>query len=188
MPATSRYQIKVNDKITLELLAERHAEALSALVNSNRQHLREWLPWVDYMHTVEDFEAYIDQCQEQYDEGTDNGYVILWNKMLVGRIGIHHINLQNKLGAIGYWLGEAYQGKGIISKACGAMINHGFGVLNLNRLEIKCGTGNNKSKAIAERLQFKQEGILRQSEKLNNGFIDLYLYSLLKDEWKVKAG
>ena len=54
----------------------------------------------------------------------------------------------------------------------------------LNRIEIKCAVGNNKSRAIPQKLQFKQEGILRQAELLNGKFIDLYLYAMLKEEWE----
>jgi len=72
----------------------------------------------------------------------------------------------------------------ILTKCCTALINHGFNELGLNRIEIKCATGNKKSRTIAEKLNFKREGILRQAEWLNGRFIDLYLYSMLKEEWQ----
>ena len=102
----------------------------------------------------------------------------------MGRIGLHHLNNQNKIGEIGYWLADGLQGRGIITKCCTAIINHGFTQLGLNRIEIKCGTGNSKSRAVAEKLQFKSEGILRQAELLNGKYIDLYLYAMLKEDWK----
>ena len=96
--------------------------------------------------------------------------------------------LQNKIGEIGYWLADGLQGRGIITKCCTAVINHAFTQLGLNRIEIKCGTGNSKSRAVAEKLQFKPEGILRQAELLNGKHIDLYLYAMLKEEWKNIGG
>lgn len=85
---------------------------------------------------------------------------------------------------MGYWLAENCTGKGIITKSCKVIINYAFETLALNRIEIKCGTGNYKSKGIPEKLGFVQEGILHQAEYLNDGYIDLYLYSLLKKDWK----
>lgn len=38
-------------------------------------------------------------------------------------------------------------------------------------------------RAIPEKLNFKREELLRQAELLNEDFIDLYLYSMLKEEW-----
>jgi ribosomal-protein-serine acetyltransferase len=180
-------KIQVDDTISLEFLEEIHAESLFNLVNANRAYLREWLPWVDNMQTVANFAYYISDTKRRALEKTDFGYAIIINKNIVGRIGLHHINHHNKIGEIGYWLADGQQGKGIITRCCTAIINHAFTQLGLNRIEIKCGTGNDKSRAIAERLQFRQEGILRGAELLNGTFIDLYLYAMLKEEWATIA-
>ena len=55
--------------------------------------------------------------------------------------------------------------------------------MNLNRIEIKASLKNFKSQAIPTRLNFRKEGVLRQAEFVNNEFIDLFLYSMLKDKW-----
>jgi len=176
-------KVSVSATVSLELINHSHAIQLLQLVNLNRQYLREWLPWVDAMQTVDDFNSYISRCETQHTEGSDYGYVIKLNEEVVGRIGVHHVNWQNRHGAIGYWLGAAFAGKGIITQSCQAILNYSFSVLKLNRVEIKCGTGNTKSAAIPERLCFKKEGVLRQAEWVNERFIDLYLYSMLKEEW-----
>lgn len=176
--------IAVNDSTSLQFLEEEHAGALFSLVNDNRIYLREWLPWVDYMLAVKNASNYIADCKRRAIAKTDFAYAIMYEGKMVGRIGIHHINLQNKIGEIGYWLADGLQGKGIVTKCCTAIINFGFTELGLNRIEIKCGIGNIKSSAIAEKLRFNQEGILQQAEWLNGKFIDLYLYSMLKEDWK----
>ncbi len=176
--------IILDGKITLELMKDDHALPLLELVNANRLHLREWLPWVDHMQTIEQFLNFIAQSEKKEAAGTDFAYMILYNGVAAGRIGIYNIDQQNKIGAIGYWLGEAFSGKGIISKACIALINHSFASLDINRIELKCGTGNLKSQAVAERLGFNKEGIIRRGELLYNNFIDLYLYSMLKTDWE----
>lgn len=177
--------INISAAVTLELIDASHAEPLLAVVNANRNHLAEWLPWVGSMQTVEDFRRYISHCERQHGEGTDLGFVIQFNGRVSGRIGLHYIHQQNRTAAIGYWLGAEFQGNGIITKACTALIHCGFTSLGLNRIEIKCGTGNEKSAAIAERLHFKKEGVLRQAEWVNGKPIDLSLYAVLKEEWGV---
>lgn len=84
---------------------------------------------------------------------------------------------------IGYWLGEKYQGKGIMTKACKALIQYCFEELNLERIEIRVATENIKSQAIPERLGFQKEGCLRNAEVLYDQYIDLYVYGLLKKEF-----
>lgn len=175
--------IQVDESISLEFLEEIHAESLLNLVNANRPYLRAWLPWVDQMQTVANFTWYISDTKKRAEAKTDFGYAIIIDKNIVGRIGLHHINHQHRIAEIGYWLADGLQGRGIITRCCKALMHHAFKELGLNRIEIKCGLGNDKSRAIAEKLQFKQEGILKQAELLNGKFIDLYLYAMLKEEW-----
>jgi ribosomal-protein-serine acetyltransferase len=176
--------ITADESVSIALVDDSHAPALFELVNANRPHLREWLPWVDHMQTVEQFLNFIAQSKKKEAAGTDFAFMILYNGVAAGRIGIYNIDNQNKIGAIGYWLGAAFAGKGITTKACRALIDYCFTVLDINRIEIKCGTGNHKSQAVAERLGFNKEGIIRRGELLYNNFIDLYLYAMLKADWK----
>ncbi|MEB7787404.1 GNAT family N-acetyltransferase [Staphylococcus equorum] len=53
----------------------------------------------------------------------------------------------------------------------------------MNRIEIQTATKNIKSQKIPRKLGFKQEGILREDEKLNGKFVDSYVFSLLKSEY-----
>lgn len=176
--------IQVDERISLEFLEEMHAASLLNLVNNNRAYLREWLPWVDAMQTVDHFTGYIRDTKKRAENGTDFGYAIVIDKNIVGRIGLHHINHQNKIGEIGYWIADGWQGRGIITRCCTALIDHAFTTLGLNRIEIKCGVGNIKSRTIPEKLSFTLEGTLRQAEWLNGRFIDLYLYAMLKEDWE----
>jgi ribosomal-protein-serine acetyltransferase len=175
--------IEAGDGISLELIDNRHADTTFALINDNRQQLRQWLPWVDKMKTIEAFTRFIDDCKKHAAGRSDFAYVILLDGVVAGRMGIYQIDYQNRTGFIGYWIGEAFSGKGIVTKACRALIDCCFDSLNLNRIEIRCGTENHKSRAIPERLHFKLEGIIRQAEYVNEVFIDLYCFSMLKEEW-----
>jgi len=56
--------------------------------------------------------------------------------------------------------------------------------LGMNRIEIKCGTKNYKSQAIPERLQFTEEGIMKEAELLYDEYIDLCSYAITKSEWQ----
>ena len=56
----------------------------------------------------------------------------------------------------------------------------------LNRIELKTAVKNLKSQAIPNKLNFKKEGILRQAEFVNNEFVDLYIYSMLKEDWQAR--
>lgn len=180
-------KLRVDDSLVLHLLDHQHAETLYQLVKANRQHLREWLPWVDHMRSVDDFKKYINSSKQRYANHTEMGYVIMADNEMVGRIGLYNIDVFNKNASIGYWLGKEWEGKGIITRSCKAVIDEGFKRLKLNRIEIRAALENFKSQAIPQRLGFKQEGIIRQGEFVNNQFVDLYVYSMLKEEWESKS-
>ena len=103
---------------------------------------------------------------------------------MVGRIGLHHFNQNNRTAAIGYWLVQKAEGRGLITNACKEVIRTGFSTYDLNRVEIKAATTNFRSQAIPEKLNFFKEGILRQAELVNGVLLDLYIYSLLTSEWE----
>jgi ribosomal-protein-serine acetyltransferase len=82
---------------------------------------------------------------------------------------------------------DEFEGKGLVTKTCRALIDYAFNELGLNRMIISCATENQKSRAVPERLGFTQEGILRQSEWLRDHFVDMVVYGLLASEWRVES-
>ena len=176
-------RLPVTQNIFLELTSLQHAAGLFELVDTNREHLSRFLPWVNNMQSVADFENYTRHCETQYDQKTDISFVIKVDDRIAGRIGLHYIHPYNKIAAIGYWLSKEFEGQGIILQSCRVIISYGFKQLHLNRIEIKAAAENIRSQTVPQKLGFTSEGILREAEWVNNGFVDLHLYSLLKKEW-----
>jgi len=88
---------------------------------------------------------------------------------------------------LGYWLDAAMEGKGVVTQACRTMVRHAFEEHELHKVEISCATDNTRSRAVAERLGFIQEGILRQTDRLHDRYVDSVFYGLLVDEWNARA-
>jgi ribosomal-protein-serine acetyltransferase len=178
--------ITIDHEIRIELIEEKHIQPIFEMVDGNRNHLRQWLPFVDKMQTVEFAQNFVKETQQRNQEGNEFAFVIIDNETFVGRIGVYKIDNKNKIGEIGYWIIQDSQGKGIATKCCKQLIEFCFRELRLNRIEIKCGTGNLKSATIPQRLNFTKEGIMRQAELLYDEFIDLNLFSLLNNDEKIK--
>ncbi|MEJ7627413.1 MAG: GNAT family N-acetyltransferase [Ferruginibacter sp.] len=179
--------IIVDENIKLEITSEKFASGLFNIVESNREHLSQFLPWVANMQSEENMREYLKNCELLHEEKKEVSFIILLNDSPVGRIGLHYLNMLNKTAAIGYWLDKNAEGKGIITKSCLKLIAYGFNTINLNRIEIKASVQNLRSQAIPIKLNFKKEGILRQAEFVNNEFADLFLFSMLKEEWYTKT-
>ena len=180
------FSYKLSENTELRLLEERHAQELTDLSNRNREHLRAWLPWVDSNRTVEDRKNFIKGTLEQFAQ--NNGFTAgIWHEgRLAGVIGYHSIDWENRSTSLGYWLGEEFQGRGLVTASCRALVDHAFEELNLNRVSIACATENKRSRAIPERLGFRREGVVRQAEWLYDHFVDHVVYATLASEWQTR--
>lgn len=174
-----RYVLHINKDVTLELLSLNHRDELFALIDANREYLRAWLPWLDGNTSPADTEEFIKAATLQYEAGMGPQYAIFHRSDLCGVCGFHEMDHNNRVGSIGYWIGQEYSGKGIMTQSVKTLIEVGFTQYKLNRIEIRCAVENHKSRAIPERLGFQLEGVLRQKENLYGEFVDLALYSLL---------
>lgn len=63
------------------------------------------------------------------------------------------------------------------------LVRHAFEDLDLNRITLPIATENRRSRAVAERLGFRQEGVLRQAEWLYDHFVDHVLYAQIQSDW-----
>jgi len=177
------FRIVVGDDLEMRLLEERDAEQLFALTEENRAYLRQWLPWLDDTTRLADTRAFIRSALQQFAD--ENGFqvVILCKGEPAGVAGLHYINRQDGKTEIGYWLGESFQGKGIMTRCCRALVDYAFNELGLDRVEIRCATENVRSRAIPERLGFSREGLQKDAEWLYDHFVDLVVYSMRAADW-----
>jgi len=178
------FKYVVDDAVSLSLIERRHAQELFELIVANADYVSEWLPFAKHTSDEKETLAFIESTLRDFSAGTGLNAGIWFENRLVGTIGLH-INRSNDSASIGYWLGEAYEGKGIMTRACRALVNYAFNELKLHRIEIRANTGNTRSRAIPERLGFQQEGVIREAFKLYDTFKDSILYGVLDREWKV---
>lgn len=181
------FEKAIQDGVYLRLLEERHAPEVFAVVDREREYLREWLPWVDSTTEVEYTANFIRISLEQFARGDGLAAGIWVGTEFAGGIGTHKIDWLNRRAEIGYWLASGFQGRGIVTAACRALISHAFDDLKLNRLEIRCATGNVKSCAIPKRLGFHFEGRSREAQLVNGVYLDLNVYAMLCREWNPAA-
>lgn len=170
--------------IELKLIQMEDAKALWVAVEYDRAYLREWLPWVDHTHSVEDIRAFIEtvECQYRDNRGPQSG---IWvDGALVGTVGCHPIDHANRNCSIGYWVSSTLQGRGIVTQCCAALLDYLFDEAGLHRVVIQCGTGNAKSCAIPKRLGFTREGINREGEWVSDRWVDLVVWSMLEQDWR----
>lgn len=173
------------DNILLRQFEVSDAAALFTLTDKNRNYLREFLPWLDRTRAVTDTEWFINNSLTGSHDGKCADYGIYFQDELVGGIGFHSIDHENRKTTLGYWLDKDHQGKGIMTRSVKILIDFAFDDLGLNRIQINCAPENIKSSSIPKRLGFTKEGIARQSEWIYDHFVDWEQYSLIKQDLRM---
>ncbi|HEX6624771.1 MAG TPA: GNAT family protein [Pyrinomonadaceae bacterium] len=178
------FSYKIDGQTELRLLEERHAEKVFSLLEQNRSHLEAELTWLDDQFSLKDAKEYIRAGLERF--AANNGlWAGIWLRDdLAGIVSLHNLVRADRKASLGYWLGASFQGRGLVTKACRILVDHAFGELKLNRLEIQCDPENVRSRKVAGRLGFTQEGVLRQSWWSRDRFVDQMVYGLLASEWQ----
>jgi ribosomal-protein-serine acetyltransferase len=180
-------ELPISATSSLRPLGEADAGELHALIEANRGRLRRWLPWAA-TQTFEDTLGFIRKAEEQL--ARDDGFqaAIVCEKEIAGVIGYIGVNRQHRSTSLGYWLGEDHLGRGTMTAAVRALVDHALTVWELNRVEIRVAAENRRSRAIPERLGFRQEGMLRQAELVDGRYLDSVVYSMLAEDWPAPIG
>lgn len=179
-----RFTFSIGEDATLTPLALRDASAIFLETERSRRYLREFLPWVDYVKSIEDTRQFITAEVKNMFEGKKFHVTIWHDDRFAGIASIDHIDTANRHATIGYWLGKSHQGQGLMTRTVKALVDHAFNELHLNRIEIRTHTENVPSQAVTKRLGFQQEGTLAQAEWLYDKYVDLNVYGMTADRWK----
>lgn len=180
------FEYAIDADLKLRTLQEKDAEELFQVVDANRQHLREWLPWLDANTERKHTRQYIRSTLDQ--QARNEGFVctVLRDHQIIGIAGYHPIDWSIRSVEIGYWLSREAVGNGIMTRCCRVLVDHAFVQLGLNRVTIPVAVENVRSRAVPERLGFQQEGILKNAEWLYDHYVDHVLYAVLKQNWSSK--
>lgn len=170
---------QLTDQLRISLSVQQHAEELFALTERNRIFLRRWLPWLDMTTSVDDTRAFLERQLYGFANGESLTATIFYEGAAAGVAGFNTIDRMAGIGSIGYWLGEEFNGKGIMTRVVEDLIGIGRDHYSLQKIEIRCAPENARSRAIPLRLGFLYEGTLRRAEKMYDGWHDSEVYSML---------
>lgn len=101
----------------------------------------------------------------------------------MGGVGIVPSRDVERLSAeVGYWLGEDYWNRGIMSEAVILLVDYVFRETEIIRLFASVYDYNHASMKVLEKAGFTRQAILRDAAIKNGQVIDMYYYDLIKRE------
>ncbi|MEU0880705.1 GNAT family N-acetyltransferase [Lentzea sp. NPDC005914] len=125
-------------------------------------------------------------CTELSDEGQKLWLAVYWPEQgrVVGDVVLKWLSKVNRQGEIGYGFNPEFQGKGLATEAAEALLEFGFGHLNLHRIIAQCDPRDEPSWRLMERLGMRREAHFRHNEIFKGEWGDLYVYAMLAQEYQ----
>jgi ribosomal-protein-serine acetyltransferase len=170
----------LHDGYALRELGDGDADELHAVIERNRARLALWISWASDQ-TLGDTRAFITRARAMEQDDTGMSRAILAAGRLAGVVGVT-VDAANDSAAVGYWIDAASEGKGVVTAAVGALVDDSFQRWQLTRVEIRADVDNRASCAVAERLGFQLEGVLRQAYRVGDRYSDDAVYSLISSD------
>ena len=140
--------------------------------------------WTDPQLAVD----YIERNVRAMAAGTDAQFAVVRraDAVVVGTVTLYALDAQCRRADVGYALLVSEWGRGYANEAVTALLDWGFGHLDLNRVEADIDPRNAPSARALERLGFVREGHLRERWIVGGEVCDSWIYGLLASEWKAR--
>ncbi len=145
-----------------------------------------FLPYPTWQ-SIADGQAWFARCQVLVATGAALQFVVIEkaSATVVGTCLLFRHEATSERMELGYVLGRAHWGQGLMREALTVLISHAFTAHGLRRLEAEVNPDNRASDALLRRLGFTHEGVLRKRWKAKGAVYDINFYGLLSDEWRL---
>ena len=191
MPAPSPLLISLPEeldgpRVRLRPYRPGDAAGLWQAVQESHALLEPWMPWVRDYQEPDDAREFVVRARARWQLREDLAVAIVERETgrFLGGSGLHRMNWPLRTFEIGYWLRRGAEGRGFASEAVQLLTRLAFDTLEANRVEIRMGTRNERSRRLAERLGFVLEGTLRRATADVQGRpTNMHVYALLPEEY-----
>ncbi|MEU2113142.1 GNAT family protein [Streptomyces sp. NPDC019507] len=181
------FSLPLRDGVRLGPLEVWHAEEFAEHMDRAREHIR---PWVGASFVTNDVDGARATLKRYAERQADDGarlYGIRRDGVLVG--GVMFTDFRPAFGSceIGCWLEPSAEGHGLVTRACGTLLDWAFTSRGLHRAEWHCRADNDRSSAVAERLGMTLEGVRREAWPYEGVRYDKQVWAVLASEWRARG-
>lgn len=183
-------------RMVLRCWDPKDAPLLKEAIDASLEHLLPWMPWArEEPQSVEAKMELLRKFRGRFDLDRDWVYGLFTRdeRAVVGGAGLHPsasgtpATRRNEASVreIGYWVASAFSGQGFATEAASALVRVGFELERVERIEIHCELDNVRSAAVARKLGFREDGVLRNRLRRSDGELaPKQIFSLLAEEYE----
>ncbi|MEU6124393.1 GNAT family protein [Streptomyces sp. NPDC047123] len=177
------FTLPLGDHALLSPLEPWQAPEFLAHVDRARESVDPWIPWATFSTDLDSATATLQRYADRLAQDAGRIYGIRLEGTLVGGVMFTRFDAAGGVCEIGCWLERAGEGRGLVTRACRALIDWAFRERGMSRVEWWVATGNARSVDVARRLGMRRDGVLRQHSAYRGARRDIEVWSLLRDEW-----
>jgi ribosomal-protein-serine acetyltransferase len=182
--AVPAFEWQLDDQVVLRLAECRFAEPYVTLVTANQAWLSRWEDWAEDLSHLPAAQAMFTRMLTGFADASRLPLLIVTEDQLAGYISLK-IDHGQRTGSIGYWIGERFSGRGLVTRAVTAITHHGLNDLGLVRVEAPIAAGNTASSAVVRRAGFHLDGTLRAGHLVAGAPHDLQVWSRLPTDSQI---
>ncbi len=140
-----------------------------------------WQPHADAAYT----RRYLEYLAGRYRIGAHYEWVMVSKQTgrMIGTCGFAKIDTANNSAELGYVLNPEYRGEGLVVEAARRVMDFGFSVLSLRRIEARFMIENTASRRVMEKLGMQFEGVHRSAMLVKGLYRDIGVCSILRGEF-----
>ena len=178
-------------RVQLRLPQMRDYEAWYSLRRASQDFLRPFEPrWTELDLTRRVYSARVRRARQEAEEGSDYTFFIFIDEggreVLAGGITLSNIRRRAaQFVNLGYWMGQAYAGRGLMTESVGVVLPFIFETLDLHRVHAAFLPGNTASRRVLEKNGFVEEGYAERYLQINGRWEDHVLMGLTEERWAV---
>ncbi len=199
------FNLAVEKEIRVRTFHPDDAEVLFNLLEKNRSHLRAWidpsaLPGTAEAARIFTIECFFNSFADRMDTLDSpylqeaNGYfptphppmeLGIWVRdKLVGALTLSRLKDSYPAAEFGYWIAMEQAGKGIITRSVSALMDYAIDNMEIQRFIIGCARGNQRSRAVAERLGYDIYATIPDGEIVGELIYDRVIYGIQSTAWR----
>ncbi|EIA32690.1 GNAT family N-acetyltransferase [Ligilactobacillus salivarius] len=144
------------DNVRIRLITEADSGELYQLIVDNRNNLEKWIEWIRDIHNEDEMHTYIQKIIHTERKEATITFVILLNEKVIGMADISDISPDGKMGEVGLWLSEEYQGKGIAGAVISEIEKYSKSKTKINTLKMLIKANNVNSLKMAHKLGYQE--------------------------------
>ncbi|MFI9150212.1 GNAT family N-acetyltransferase [Streptomyces sp. NPDC053367] len=177
------FNLPLDDRADLHPLEPWQAPEFLAHMDRARDGVDPWIPWASLSTDLASATATLQRYADRLAEDSGRVYGIRLDGTLVGGVMFTRFDSASGVCEVGCWAEPAGEGRGLVTRACRALIDWAFRERGMSRVEWWVASGNARSIAVARRLGMTREGVLRRRYPHRGERQDSEVWSVLAEEW-----